>query len=328
MIEHELPLDENLGESFPAMKFDFPYIWFWGVLEDYIGGHVPWHWHEEPEFCHVIKGEVEYHLPEEVLILKEGDGIYINSNVLHMICPHNGCTNAIILPQIFNKLLLTGYHRSAIDTKYYRPIINRKGFLSYFLNHNTPEQNNIIRLLNECYKIAEAEQEGYEIQVRNYISTIWMELFNEIRDSIKPSESLQDLNNTRLIQMLNYINDHFAEKITLQEIADSACISKRECIRCFKKCIQTTPFQYLLEYRIDVAANMLLHTEDSITEIALQTGFETSSYFSRNFKQYMQCTPKQYRDTSRTNVKLPSNSKTAPGIPLDSLKGELYSKFS
>lgn len=155
-----------------------------------------------------------------------------------------------------------------------------------------------------------------------------MELFNEIRDSIKPSESLQDLNNTRLIQMLNYINDHFAEKITLQEIADSACISKRECIRCFKKCIQTTPFQYLLEYRIDVAANMLLHTEDSITEIALQTGFETSSYFSRNFKQYMQCTPKQYRDTSRTNVKLPSNSKTAPGIPLDSLKGELYSKFS
>jgi AraC-like DNA-binding protein len=66
--------------------------------------------------------------------------------------------------------------------------------------------------------------------------------------------------------------------------------------------MKLTPFKYLLEYRVEAAANMLLNTNSSITDIALQNGFETSSYFSRTFKTFMQCSPTEYRDTTRRNL--------------------------
>lgn len=315
MVEHVLSLDENLSQSFPAMNLYFPYLWFWGDLDNYIDEHVPWHWHAEPELCYVFQGEVEYHLPEEVIVLHPGDAIFVNSNVLHMICPHNGCKDSVIIAHIFNKLLFTGYHHSSIDEKYFRPITNCRSLLYYTFHQTDPSHNAIIQLMKECYLTAKMEQDGYEVEVRNYISSIWIRLYHQVKDLLQPANDTQDHNNLRLIQMLHYINEHYQEKISLQEIADAACIGTRECIRCFKKCLQTTPFQYLLEYRIDAAANMLLHSEASITEIAMQTGFESSSHFSRTFKQYMQCTPKQYRDTSGAGVKRPFNNKLAAGDP-------------
>lgn len=315
MIEHVLSLNEHLNQSFPAMSLYFPYLWFWGDLDNYIDSHVPWHWHTEPELCYVFQGEVEYHLPEEMVVLHVGDAIFINSNVLHMICPHNGCKDSVIIAHIFNKLFLTGYHHSTIDEKYYRPIINCRNLLYYSFNANTPSHQTIIHLMRQCYLTAKSELDGYELEVQNLISSIWIRLYREVKDMLKPVNNTQDHNNLRLIQMLHYINEHYAEKISLQEIAASACIGTRECIRCFKKCLHTTPFQYLLEYRIDAAANILLHSDIPVTKIALQTGFENSSYFSKTFKQYMQCTPKQYRETNGNNHKKPFNNKLASGDP-------------
>lgn len=304
MIERELPLDENMGESFPAMRFDFPYIWFWGEVDEYIGGHIPWHWHEEPEFCHVLQGEVEYHLPQQTIVLTAGEGIFINANVLHMICSHNGCKNAIIVPQVFHELLLTGYHRSAIDVKYYRPITNAQNLPCYIMHPQNPDDAAMIRIMDNCYKCAGKEELGYELYVRTYISMLWFRLYNSVQPILRTQTQKQDKHNARLKQMLQYINEHYAENITLKEIAASANISERECIRCFRKCMQLSPFQYLQQYRIDLAANMLLHSDLPITEIALENGFQTSSYFSKTFKQYMHCTPRMYRNTSRQNQRL------------------------
>jgi hypothetical protein len=223
-----------MSENFPSMKFDFPYVWFEGEVDLYVGGYVLWHWHEEPEFCHVLKGEIEYHLADKVYILKEGDAMFINSNVLHMICPHNGCQGAVIIPQIFNKLFFIGYHQSIMDTKYYRPIINSRNLRCYYMNGLEEPSKKIVQRLNDCYLCAKEELPGYEIHVRNYISEIWLLLFNEVKDSLSSLESAQDKNNIRLKQMLGYIHEHYAERITLKEIADAASVSERECIRCLK----------------------------------------------------------------------------------------------
>lgn len=302
MIHHELPLDDNLSERFPSMQFDFPYIWIWGELRHYIGGRVPWHWHEELEFCYVVQGEIEYHLPDQVHVLKAGDAMFVNSNVLHMICPHNGCTDAIITSQIFNKLLLIGYHHSVFDQKYYRPIANSSSLPCFFMHSDTPAHHSMIQALNDCYALAQKESPGYEIHVRNLLSSIWITLFDLVAVDLRPQESAQDKNNLRIKQILVYISEHYHEKLTLSEMANAASISERECIRCFNKYMHTTPFQYLMQYRIDSACNLLLHTDASIIEIAMRTGFESSSYFSKVFKRFTQYTPKSYRSSSRENV--------------------------
>ncbi len=301
MIEYELPLDEDMGESFPGMTFEFPYLWIWGEMDKYIGGHVPWHWHEEVEFCYLLKGEVEYHFPNKVIKLKEGDAMFVNSNVLHLIRSCEGCKGAIIIPQIVNKLLLIGYHRSVYDNRYYKPIVTCDNLPYYHLQGEEDPQ--MIKILVDTYRCAEKEEWGYEIKVRNAMSDLWIQLYDRVQDALRDPGQIQNKTDKRLKQMIAFVNSHYAEKITLEDIAEVGCISVRECIRNFKKNMQITPFQYLQQLRIESAANMLMHSDLPITEIALKNGFASSSHFTQLFKENMHCTPRQYRNTERQNYK-------------------------
>ena len=100
--------------------------------------------------------------------------------------------------------------------------------------------------------------------------------------------------------MLAFIHQNFAEKITLDEIAASAAVSSRECLRCFRNTIRKSPAEYLTEYRLDMAKKLLVETEMSITEIGLQCGFSSNAYFGKIFREKCGEAPSKYRN--RTQV--------------------------
>ena len=85
--------------------------------------------------------------------------------------------------------------------------------------------------------------------------------------------------------------------ISLADIAASANISQSECCRCFQRCLKQSPFDYLIEYRIRQAAGMLLDTDKPISEICMETGFNSTSYFSNKFKSILGQSPRDYRKT-------------------------------
>ena len=96
--------------------------------------------------------------------------------------------------------------------------------------------------------------------------------------------------------MLDYIHNHFAENISLTEIAKVAGIGERECLRCFQRTIQLSPMQYLLKYRIMRGADLLLQNPaSSISEIAGLCGFDSPSNFAKMFKRFYNTTPREYR---------------------------------
>ena len=72
-------------------------------------------------------------------------------------------------------------------------------------------------------------------------------------------------------------------------------ISPREALRCFQNGIHETPFEYLIEYRIEIAKKLLKSTKLSMTEVAQETGFSSSAYFSKIFKRECNMTPLEYR---------------------------------
>lgn len=96
--------------------------------------------------------------------------------------------------------------------------------------------------------------------------------------------------------MLQYIQAAYAEPLTLAEIAKAADLSERECLRCFHRMIGDSPVQYLLKYRLMQSAE-LLRTQPAagIAEISAACGFDSPSYFSRQFRRFYQCTPREYR---------------------------------
>lgn len=102
-------------------------------------------------------------------------------------------------------------------------------------------------------------------------------------------------NEERMKNMLQFIHEHYMEELTTPQIAKKAMISASECLRCFRAMIGTTPIQYVKQYRIQCAAELLKTTSMKVVDVGLQCGFQDMSYFAKTFKEMRGCTPQQYR---------------------------------
>lgn len=94
--------------------------------------------------------------------------------------------------------------------------------------------------------------------MREKLSRICLFLYGEFQPQADTQDILLNQDNLRIRKMLAFIHKQFADNISVSEIASVADISERECLRCFQKTIQLSPFQYLLKYRIMQGAEMLL----------------------------------------------------------------------
>lgn len=99
--------------------------------------------------------------------------------------------------------------------------------------------------------------------------------------------------------MLSFIHQNYLSPITLREIADTAHLSISECTRIFKKTVHMTPYEYLIKYRIKKSCELLVSSEDTITEIARSVGFNHVNHFIQSFKKDQGKTPKVFREFRR-----------------------------
>lgn len=95
--------------------------------------------------------------------------------------------------------------------------------------------------------------------------------------------------------MIEYLRKNYQDKYSLSSIAEHLNISRGECCRHFKKCMRMTISEYLLEYRIGKACELLTNTDKRITDIAHTVGFESTSNFSMLFQKKTGKTPREYR---------------------------------
>lgn len=100
----------------------------------------------------------------------------------------------------------------------------------------------------------------------------------------------------QLLQVLDYIDAHLGSEMTLADLAELVGMSQFHFGRLFKQSLGLSPYQYLLQQRVERAKQLLKHTADkSIVEIALECGFNSHSHFGRKFRQLTGITPKAYR---------------------------------
>ena len=92
-----------------------------------------------------------------------------------------------------------------------------------------------------------------------------------------------------------YMNDHYREEITLEDIAASVSLSKYYFSRMFEREVGTTPGEFLIQTRLRNAMQMLTHSSAPIDEIAELCGFATTNHFIRSFKSHTNFTPGAFR---------------------------------
>ncbi|MGC9356799.1 MAG: substrate-binding domain-containing protein [Anaerolineae bacterium] len=96
-------------------------------------------------------------------------------------------------------------------------------------------------------------------------------------------------------QAMAYIHEHYADQISRTDLAQYVALSEDYLTFCFRKELGVTPITYLNRFRVNQAKDLLVHTNKSITEIALDVGFSDSSYFSRVFRREVGLSPTDYR---------------------------------
>lgn len=159
-------------------------------------------------------------------------------------------------------------------------------------------QHEAIEDMERAFRAVVNEIPGYEFKTRAALSEMIFQLVSHAPAvQAMPKKALRSAD--RIKTMLQFIQEHYAEDISVEQVASSASISPSECLRCFHDMIGTTPNQYLRDQRAQRAAELLCGTGLRVTEIAMQCGFQDASYFARAFRQVYGCGPTEYRRKAR-----------------------------
>lgn len=282
--------DENQVERIEGMTVDYPYCLHERDLTDLV---IPWHWHEELELGYIQEGVSEIVTVGAEYTVHQGDGFFINSNVMDM--KRNGTPGARTLEinHIFHPVFLSGHFKSRFETKYLNPVTNNRQIEVYVIRRGNPVSD---RILKNLYQLKELQKsQDTEFQTRNVLSETWLLLLDELRNHPGAFPKPEGEQRDRLRNMLSFIHRHYAEKLTLADIAGAAGVSEREASRCFKKNIRQSPVEYLISFRLNESKKLLRESGLSVTEIGLRCGFSDSAYFGKAFRAAYGVTPGTYR---------------------------------
>lgn len=254
---------------------------------------IPLHWHDEMESLFVEKGRLNIIAGTERLMLREGEGIFINSDVIHTVeaCCGQG---ALIRSVVFHPRLVAGTEERLYWDKFLLPLING-GCPYQLLKEKDNWQRNILSRTRTAWERIASDSPGFELRVRSDISEIIAILAeNRHRDELIADVNVLR-NNDRLKKMLNHIHGRYFEQISLEDIAGSANVSKSSCLRIFREVLNTTPLHYVGQYRLMVAAQHLEESDRTISEIGYGCGFSEMGYFAARFREKFGVSPKEYR---------------------------------
>lgn len=264
-------------------------------LENYVENCVPWHWHQRFEISYLKSGRPIKRIGENAYTMNPGEAIFINSNVLHAVDPSDKADLPKYYSISFDADFLTGGFHTLYSQKYVLPLSTSAGLRSYLIRSDSPQGIRMLACLMNLIELFDQEPFGYEFRIRSILSDFWILLYeatSRIRENSSRTNPSQD---SKVRTMIEYIEQNYADKIMLPDIAEAAGISTRECTRCFSKVIGQSPVDYLNHYRIRQAAGMLVGTDSPISLISENCGFLSDSYFGKMFRDIMGCSPREYR---------------------------------
>ena len=298
-IEREaVPIGDNLQEMKVHGDIDFPLMVYPVTLSQMYLKLIRWHWHPEIELICVMEGRVEAFVDEESIILEPGQGILVNQNVLHAFHRVEN-HEAVFFSVVFHPAMIFGYGSASMSVKYLNPIINNTGMNYVILDEKDSNTCSIIESMKQIRDSYLKAEFGYELVCKASLCHLWHSLLKlprkETPSVVKSKRIVND--EQRIKEAILYIEEHFAEPITLDDIADSIHISKSECCRCFQRVLRVTPFEYLLKYRIFYATKLIQRQDPaaaSISNLAITVGFGNISYFNKVFKRFLHMTPSEY----------------------------------
>ena len=265
----------------------------------FVGGVVPWHWHEELEIIYVLEGNMQVRCGEKEYVIHPGEALFINGNVLHRCVSAPGELDCHIHSFVFKAELAGGAPQGAVQQRYLNPLLRTAALSSLPLTRAVDWQRAAIDRFCAAFAAFESDAFGAEMLVQAELTRFLYEIVQNERARIQARTEVQDRDAARIKSMLAFLHDHYGEPLTVGDVAGAASLSESECYRCFSKVLNLSPMDYLLQFRIRVAAGLLSGTDRDISDVCFAVGFNSPSYFSKMFRRQFRQTPREYRSAQR-----------------------------
>ena len=237
------------------------------------------HWHEEYEFVMVKNGSAVIIKNGTPIELSENQVLCLYSGDVHSIrCDASAEMTAIVVSPLFWEDNSFSYGQIAFQSLFER---------------NDPVDRAVISILEEIVSVYYDKAFGYDFILRSKFTQIFAILLEHRRFSITRGKR-QEIPD-QLKKLLDFVHEHYAEKISLDLLSSVSFYSKTYIIRLFKKYTCLTPAEYILQYRLDIAKKMLRNGEATVLNIAYFCGFNSETYFIRAFKKQYGMTPYAYK---------------------------------
>lgn len=288
----QINIEKNQKEKKEHGNYAFPVYVSVEKIEAYEQGAFLWHWHPEVELTWIVSGEMEYHVNDQKYDLAEGEGLFGNSNTLHSGY-RKGDSECTYISITFHPRFLYGYESSILQTKYVEFIVGNDQWPSMKLERNLVWHQELIKWMQEIYRLWGERPEDYEMQIHIILMKIWQKLYQYFTKQPEKEKPRRD-HIQRLRDMVSYMEERYNQDISLKDVASHVNICRSECCRFFKKHMNMTIFEYLMFLRVQKSLPYLKAGE-SVTKTAGLVGFASPAYYGQIFKRYMKCTPKEYQ---------------------------------
>ena len=285
--------DENGHEIMPHGADDFPCLGYDEYHTDRPGGDFPWHWHNDFEVIICDSGHIRVKVPGSSTVLAAGDACFVNLGQMHYIigAPEGRMRSIVVYPP-----MLYGTRDSVFATRYVSPLIRDESLALVTFRGDSPTECVAAACIDQAISALAEEKFGFEFVIREQLSRMVVEILANARGKHAKPDRRMSVDASRVRAMCDHVDAHFSEQLTVAEIAAAGGVGQRECLRCFRRILDTTPSRYLLQRRITAGAAMLLRDPNaSVADVSRSVGVRSASNFTQLFRREYRCTPREYR---------------------------------
>lgn len=299
MQEYELQVAGNGAEAVPYNDPEYPLYAGKGRLHDFKGMGAIDHWHWDMEFAYVLSGTMSYTINQKTVTVRAGDGIFISSGQIHRNFSADGTDAEYLCVLIHPSALQTPFHKAMQSIN---NICAQNSVPFIVLQQDIPWHKGLIDAINALHEYITSDIGGNILAVLACAYGIAHSLMTNIPHVKSSSCSANELRAMRA--MMGYIHMNYDHKILVSDVSRAGHVGNSTCHSLFRRFLGMSPMEYLLNYRIGKATDLLENSDTPMSEIADKTGFASPSYFSECFKEKYALSPSAYRNHVRQTEKL------------------------
>ncbi|HFI0357032.1 TPA: helix-turn-helix domain-containing protein [Streptococcus suis] len=260
---------------------------------------VLFHWHNEFEINYVYGGTARYHIDYDYFNSQAGDIILIRPNAPHSIHPieQRGHETDTLL---FHLDMLGASHLDKTSMLYLQPLQTDVFKCVPRIQAQDPGYAEIRQCLLTIFELVRHQPPYFELPLKSRLFDLFYLLYRH-RYIVRKNTDDMYRKNEKLRLLIEYIQQHYADNLTIEELANRMGYTKTHFMTVFKQQTGTSCMEFIIQVRLRAATELLTNTLKPVLEIATEVGFNNLSNFNRQFKQYYHTTPSNYRKQLRKN---------------------------